>query len=604
MSTVADPPRSAKGGGRSAPQRPDGGRSARRSRRRCRVGRSTTVLGSASTVATARGHCGPGVPLAEHAFRRLRWRAAGHPAWWTWAIHGGSGGRWAATDSQDRVQARPGGPAAVTRHQDRTSRPLLPRSCGLPAVRRPLLARNSGLPTVLRPLLARNSGLPTVLRALLAGVVASRARGGHCLPWSCGVRGLGARAWQRRPPGPERCLAGATVRTSTGPSHLQKAAIRAFRRPAGLLGGLGVGDLVHEAEVARGRAGSGRTPPGAAKASSSGSRSGWPQSASRPATPRCSVSAAHSAVASRRRRGRSSRPTSAAKVCSAGPPAARRRRKASERRTTSGSRSPAARSTTWQTQPSTSASDRLQPGEGGPLLRRVLGREDALEDRAPAGRPERSSGRCGSSPPRSPRGRRGCRPRRPRRRRRRARAATARGRTAAGGPPRAGRRRGGPGRRGSPGPCRSRRCWPGMSAAVPVGPSGRPMSPAESTSAASEPRAVPSWPPSSAPPSDATIEVIGPIWARISSGTSSVIAETMRAATGSHSLRQTSRVVLSHSLRLQAAVDRMPDGQRRLRVEPQVGQAQRLHDRGALARRDRRVADGFGRRLRRGQRPA
>ena len=85
------------------------------------------------------------------------------------------------------------------------------------------------------------------------------------------------------------------------------------------------------------------------------------------------------------------------------------------------------------------------------------------------------------------------------------------------------RRRRGPRRRGSPGRC----------------PAGRR---------------------SSALPSDATIEVIGPIWARISSGTSSVIAETMRAATGSQSLRQTSSVVLSHSPRLQAAVDRTPEG--------------------------------------------
>ena len=57
----------------------------------------------------------------------------------------------------------------------------------------------------------------------------------------------------------------------------------------------------------------------------------------------------------------------------------------------------------------------------------------------------------------------------------------------------------------------------GTSAAVPAGPSGRPMSPAESTSAASEPRAWPSWPPNSAPPSVATIDCIGPSWARASS---------------------------------------------------------------------------------------
>ena len=73
--------------------------------------------------------------------------------------------------------------------------------------------------------------------------------------------------------------------------------------------------------------------------------------------PGARCSAAHSAAASRSRRGRSSSPTRAAKVCSAGPPAARRRRNASPRRDRrSGSRSAAALSTTWQTQPSTSAS--------------------------------------------------------------------------------------------------------------------------------------------------------------------------------------------------------------------------------------------------------
>ncbi len=82
----------------------------------------------------------------------------------------------------------------------------------------------------------------------------------------------------------------------------------------------------------------------------------------------------------------------------------------------------------------------------------------------------------------------------------------------------------------------------GTSAAVPAGPSGSPMSPAESTSAASEPRAWPSWPPNSAPPSAVTIDCIGPIPARACSGTRSLIALTMWAATGSHSCCHTSRV--------------------------------------------------------------
>ena len=123
----------------------------------------------------------------------------------------------------------------------------------------------------------------------------------------------------------------------------------------------------------------------------------------------------------------------------------------------------------------------------------------------------------------------------------------------------------------------------GISAAVPAGPSGRPMSPAESTSAASEPSAVPSWPPKSAPPSEATIAAIGPSWARISSGTSSPIAVTIRPATGSHSLRQTSGCSSSHSARRHASIDADAGRQRRLGLQPQVGQAQRLLDRGASA---------------------
>ena len=86
------------------------------------------------------------------------------------------------------------------------------------------------------------------------------------------------------------------------------------------------------------------------------------------------------------------------------------------------------------------------------------------------------------------------------------------------------------------------------------------MSLAESTSAASEPSAVPSWPPNSALPSEETIAVIGPSCARICSGTSSPIDPTIRAATGSHSLRHTSSVVSSHSPRVQAAGAVIPDG--------------------------------------------
>ena len=57
-----------------------------------------------------------------------------------------------------------------------------------------------------------------------------------------------------------------------------------------------------------------------------------------------------------------------------------------------------------------------------------------------------------------------------------------------------------------------------------------------------------------------TIDCIGPSWPRISSGTRSPIAPTMRPATGSHSLRQTGSVWVTHSARLHACAVRMPDG--------------------------------------------
>ena len=63
------------------------------------------------------------------------------------------------------------------------------------------------------------------------------------------------------------------------------------------------------------------------------------------------------------------------------------------------------------------------------------------------------------------------------------------------------------------------------------------MSPAESTSAASEPSAWPSWPPNSAPPSVATIDCIGPSWARgLLAAPGRPSRATMRPATGSQSL--------------------------------------------------------------------
>ena len=258
---------------------------------------------------------------------------------------------------------------------------------------------------------------------------------------------------------------------------------------------------------------------GSAKSSSVGSRSGWPQSASRPATPRCSVSAAHSAVASRSRRGRSSRPTSAAKVCSAGPPAARRRRKVSRERGPRRAAACALARVDHVADPALDQGERgLQPGQRGLLRGRVVGAEDALDaelaHRLGVGRVDAADRLLD----RLPVDRDAARVRLDRRRAR-ARAATARARRGAGGPPRAAPRRGVPGPRRSPGPRRTRAMLAGTSAAVPAGPSGSPMSPAESTSSASEPSALPSWPPKRAPPDAwSSIAAIGPSWARTSLG--------------------------------------------------------------------------------------
>ena len=114
---------------------------------------------------------------------------------------------------------------------------------------------------------------------------------------------------------------------------------------------------------------------------------------------------------------------------------------------------------------------------------------------------------------------------------------------------------------------------------MPAGPSGSPMSPAESTSAASEPSAWPSWPPKSAPPSVVTIDCIGPSWARASGGTRSPIAVDHAAGDRVAQLRHTSSVLKIHSLRFHASADRMPEGSADAGLEPQVGQPQRLLDR-------------------------
>ena len=67
------------------------------------------------------------------------------------------------------------------------------------------------------------------------------------------------------------------------------------------------------------------------------------------------------------------------------------------------------------------------------------------------------------------------------------------------------------------------------------------------------------------------------------------MALVIRAATGSHSLRQTSRVLMSQSARRHASTVADARGQRRLGLQPEVGQAQRLRDRGLLRAGHRRV---------------
>ena len=183
----------------------------------------------------------------------------------------------------------------------------------------------------------------------------------------------------------------------------------------------------------------------------------------------------------------------------------------------------------------------LQAVQRGGLLRAWTPGRRCPRSAAAAWRSGRSGRPC-ASPPRSPPGPPGCRPRRPPPPAGHARAATARARTAAGGRPRAAPRTAAADRppTSSPAPYAVRLA--GTRAAVPAGPSGSPMSPAESTSPARVPRAWPSWPPNSAPPRAAIIDCIGPRVACASSGTSSFIAPTMRAATGSHSFFHTSRV--------------------------------------------------------------
>ncbi len=100
----------------------------------------------------------------------------------------------------------------------------------------------------------------------------------------------------------------------------------------------------------------------------------------------------------------------------------------------------------------------------------------------------------------------------------------------------------------------------GSSAALPAGPSGRPMSDEPTTSPASTPTAWPICVPNMAPPMERIMPISGPAMACISSGRTSPIAFPTRSATGSTSSRHAGSVASTHSARLQASAEFAPDG--------------------------------------------
>ena len=97
-------------------------------------------------------------------------------------------------------------------------------------------------------------------------------------------------------------------------------------------------------------------------------------------------------------------------------------------------------------------------------------------------------------------------------------------------------------------------------AAVPDGPSGRPTSLLDTTSAASAAMPWPSWAPNIMPPSCVIIGAIGPACSAISGGMADDIAATTRPATGSHSADQVPMVFSTQSTWLQASMVVTPDG--------------------------------------------
>ena len=100
----------------------------------------------------------------------------------------------------------------------------------------------------------------------------------------------------------------------------------------------------------------------------------------------------------------------------------------------------------------------------------------------------------------------------------------------------------------------------GNSAATPVGPSGRPMSVALNTSVASEPRALPIWPPNIRPPICCMTPISGAAASRISSGSALPKPSTTLVAIGSTSRVHAGWVALSQRRRLHASVPVTPLG--------------------------------------------
>ena len=100
----------------------------------------------------------------------------------------------------------------------------------------------------------------------------------------------------------------------------------------------------------------------------------------------------------------------------------------------------------------------------------------------------------------------------------------------------------------------------GISAATPLGPSGRPMSVDVNTSRDNVPSAWPSCEPNAIPPICDIIAISGPAMALASSGSVDAHTDEICSATGSQSRFQVLRVLSSQSLGVHAADFVVPAG--------------------------------------------